>query len=224
MIDFNHMLEAHIKREHKPKGVGKYYPSEIGNCLRKVWYSYKFPQEISMDMLKIFEAGNILHGFVVDVLKSEKHKDIELLQTEFPFKVDVEDFVISGRIDNLILVKANGKEVLVEVKSTSDIGYVNSPKPENIMQLQLYMHLTGVHDGVLLYIDKRNLQSKVFTIPYSEKESLDIIERFKKLHSFLKTEKLPDPEARIFKGEMDWQCRRCEYSGKCYEATPADVL
>ncbi len=225
LIDFDKMLDAHIQREHRPKGIGKYYPSEIGNCLRKVWYTYKFPQEISPELLKIFEAGNILHGFVVEVLKSEKNKDVKLLKTEFPFKHNVDDFQISGRIDNLVLVNASGKEVLIEVKSTGDLGFVMAePKPENVMQLQLYMHLTGIHEGVLLYIDKRNLQSQVFTVPYDEKEAEEIIERFRKLHNCLKGENLPDPEARIFREDMSWMCRRCEYKERCYAATPANIL
>src|SRR3989338_7512894 len=148
MFSFDKILEDQKKREHKPKGIGKYYPSEIGNCLRKVWYSYKFPQEISPDLLKIFEAGNIMHGFVVEVLKSEKNKDVKLLKTEFPFKHKMDDFEISGRIDNLVLVNASGKQVLVEVKSTGDLGFVmTSPKVENVMQLQLYMHFLDIHDG-----------------------------------------------------------------------------
>ncbi len=225
MIDFNKMLEAHIAREHRPKGIGKYYPSEIGNCLRKVWYSYKFPQEVSPDLLKIFEAGNIMHGFVVDVLKSEKHKEVQLLKSEFPFKHKMGDFEISGRIDNLVLVNASGKEVLIEVKSTGDLGFVMSePKPENVMQLQLYMHVLKIHDGVLLYVDKRNLQSQVFTVPYDEDYAKEILDRFKKLHEHLKGEKLPDPEARIMREEMGWMCRRCEYRERCYTATPASVL
>ncbi|HIJ98106.1 TPA: PD-(D/E)XK nuclease family protein [archaeon] len=225
MFSFDKILEDHIKREHKPKGIGKYYPSEIGNCLRKVWYSYKFPQEIDPDLLKIFEAGNLLHGFVVEVLKSERNKDVQLLKSEFPFKEKVDGFEISGRIDNLVLVKSSGKEVLVEVKSTGDLGFVMSePKRENVMQLQLYMHVLGIHDGVLLYIDKRNLQSQMFTVPYDKKFSEEVIEKFKKLDKHLREDKLPDPEARIFRNDMGWMCKRCEYRERCYKATPENIF
>jgi hypothetical protein len=116
MIDFNKMIDAYLKKEHRPKGMGRYFPSEIGICMRKTWYSYKHPQEIKAELLRVFEVGNIMHTFVVEVLKSEKNPDVELLKSEFPFKYDVDDFVISGRIDNLILVKISGKSVLVEVK------------------------------------------------------------------------------------------------------------
>ena len=219
MIDFNKMIDNYLKREHRPKGVGKYYPSEIGICIRKIWYSYKYPQEIRPDLLKIFEVGNILHDFVVNVLKSEKNPEVELLKTEFTFRQDLEEFSISGRVDNLILVKLSGKEVLVEVKSTGDINFVKDAVPHNVDQLQLYMHFTGIHDGILLYIDKKNLNSRIFEIKYTPEEALRLVNRFKDLHKHLAEEKLPDPEARANTKTL-WMCRYCEYRERCYAATP----
>jgi len=107
MINFDEMIDNHLKREHRTKGIGRYFPSEIGTCMRKIWYTYKYPMEVKPELLKIFEVGNIMHDFVVEVLKSEKNPHIELLKSEVPFKEQIEDFLISGRIDNLILVKAD---------------------------------------------------------------------------------------------------------------------
>ncbi len=219
MIDFDKLIDEHIKRESKPKGIGKYYPSEAGSCMRKVWYSYKYPSEIDPDLRKIFKMGDIIHDFVVEVLKSEKTKDVELLESEFPFKEKVEDFLISGRIDNLIKIKASGKIYLVEVKSTKGIQWVNNASPHNVQQLQLYMHFTGVHNGILLYIDKTNLKSKIFEIKYDEAEARRIIERFKKLHKHLVENILPEAEARAHK-ESNWMCKYCEYKERCFKDTP----
>lgn len=220
MIDFNQMIDNHLKREYKPKGIGRYFPSEIGMCLRKIWYSYKFPVEIKPDLLKIFEVGNIMHDFVVEVLKSEKNPDVELLKSEFSFQESIDDFVISGRVDNLILIKLSGKNVLVEVKSTPNIEFVNETSSHHEMQLQLYMHSTGVHNGIILYIDKKNLQSKVFEVKYDENEAREIINRFRILHKHLTTDEIPEPEARSADSKMKWMCRYCEYFEKCYVETP----
>lgn len=220
MIDFNEMIDNHLKKENRPKGIGRYYPSEIGMCLRKVWYSYKFPMEIKPDLLKIFEVGNIMHDFVAEVLKSEKNPHVQLLKSEFPFRKDIDDFTISGRIDNLLLVKASGKEILVEVKSTTDISFVREAAPHNVVQLQLYMHVLGVHNGILLYIDKKNLQSKVFEVPYKKEEAEKIIERFRALHKGIVSDTIPEPEARGSSKTL-WMCRYCEYKDKCYAETPS---
>ncbi|MBS3051049.1 MAG: PD-(D/E)XK nuclease family protein [Candidatus Aenigmarchaeota archaeon] len=219
MIDFDHMIDNHLYKENKPKEIGRYYPSQIGSCLRKVWYSYKLPIDTSPELVKIFELGNIMHDFVVKVLKSEKNPEVELVSTELPFKQEYEDFLVSGRIDNIIVIKASGKSILVEVKSTGNVDYVEDAAPHNVVQLQLYMHVTGIHDGILLYVDKRNLKSKVFPVPYSEQEALNIIGRFKALHKFLKAGVPPDPEAREKRNTI-WMCKYCEYRQKCYEEIP----
>ncbi|MEM7813835.1 MAG: PD-(D/E)XK nuclease family protein [Candidatus Aenigmatarchaeota archaeon] len=214
MIDFNKMIDRFLFREQSPKQAGRYYPSEIGSCLRKVWYSYRFPQSVQPRLLKIFELGNILHDFVVKVMQSEKNSEVELLQFEVPIKLEVEDFVISGRIDDLLLLKANGKQLLVEVKSCKAVSFVREAQPHHAMQLQFYMHATGVHDGILLYIDRSTLESKVFTIPYNPVRASEIILRFKTLHTALAQSILPMAEAK-FNPHMSWMCKFCEYKEKC---------
>jgi CRISPR/Cas system-associated exonuclease Cas4 (RecB family) len=214
MIDFNKMIGRHLEKEQRPKQIGRYYPSEIGGCMRKTWYSYKYPQQIDIELAKIFEVGNIMHGFVVEVLKSEKNREIELLKTEMPFKQDFGEFVVSGRVDDLVLIKENGKSVLIEVKSTKSLEFVKKAQESHRMQLQYYMYATGVHNGLVLYVDKNNLQSKIFEVPFSEKESEEIIQRFKNLHSYLANELLPLPEAKK-NLEKNWMCKFCEYREKC---------
>lgn len=214
MFDFNQMVTNHVERTSRPKSPGRYYPSEIGSCLRKVWYSYKYPQQIQPELLKIFEVGNMLHGFVVEVLKSEKNEEVQLLQSEFPLKIEAKDFTISGRVDDLILVKTSGKTIVIEVKSTKSLAYVNQANQAHEMQLQLYMHATGIHNGIILYIDKSNLQSKQFEIEYSEQQVKGILERFSQLHQLITSNLLPIDEAKKDINKQ-WLCRYCEYSQKC---------
>jgi CRISPR/Cas system-associated exonuclease Cas4 (RecB family) len=214
MIDFDKLFDDFVFRDHKPKTVGRYYPSEVGTCIRKLYYSYKFPKQIKPDLLKIFEVGDILHDFVVRVLRSEKNKDIELLKWEMPFKMDMENFQISGRVDDLLMIKVSGKTVLVEVKSCSFLRYVKKPQKHHVMQLQLYMHAIGVHNGILLYVEKNTLQTKVFTIDFDELIVKEALNRFKELHESLITNNIPVAEAKQ-NGDIKWMCKGCEYKDKC---------
>ena len=214
MINFDEMIDNYLARDSKPKQEGRYYPSEIGSCLRKVWYSYKHPIEVKPDLIKIFEVGNIMHDFVTKVLQSEKNPHVELLKSEVPFRLEIDDFTISGRIDDLLLVKEDGKNVLIEVKSSKNIFYQNEPSHSHVMQLQLYMYATGEHTGVVLYVDKSNLQTKAFEVEYNEATALQIIERFKRLHAALQNNTLPADEAKLAR-ELNWLCRFCEYKDKC---------
>ena len=214
MINFDEMIDNYLFRKFRPKGVGRYYPSEAGMCLRKVWYTYKYPKETEPELLKIFEMGNILHNFVVEVLKSEKNPDVELVESELPVKIQMDDFLVSGRIDDVIIVKSSGKTFLVEVKSCKSLNYIKEPQHHHIMQIQLYMRATGIHNGILLYIQKNDLQSKIFNIPYDKEIAESALERFSALHKYLTEDKLPPQEARN-DSEMSWMCTYCEYKDRC---------
>ncbi len=212
MIDFDRLIDNHLIREHKPKEIGRYYPSEIGSCIRKTWFSYKKPREVKAELLRIFEAGNLLHEFIAEVIDSEKNPEVELLQQEMPVRVEEKDFVISGRIDNLVLVRINGEEVLVEVKSTKYL--YDEPREQHRMQLEFYMYATKIHKGILLYIQKDNLKTKWFDIEYDEKNAERIIERFRALDESLKRDRIPEAEAKL-KEDMRWMCGYCDYREEC---------
>ena len=216
MIDFNKLIDQHIAREQKPKKIGRYYPSEIGKCIRKTWYSYNHPHVVEPELLKIFEAGNLMHDFVADVLRSEKTPEVELLKVEMPLRFENEQFVVSGRIDDVILLKMEGRLVLVEVKSTKNISFVKRADRAHEMQLQFYMRASGIYNGIILYIDKTNLQTKMFEIKFDEKNGNQIIERFESLHKHLTEKKLPVAEAKQ-SVDMKWMCRFCEYKERCDE-------
>jgi CRISPR/Cas system-associated exonuclease Cas4 (RecB family) len=214
MIDFEEMIDNYLFREFKPKTIGRYYPSEIGSCLRKMWYSYKVPKEVEPKLKRIFEVGNIVHGFVVDVLKSEKNPHVELLKTEEPFQMKVDDFVISGRIDDIIELKQNGETILVEAKSAKSTDYVREPSPTYLMQLQLYMHQTKIHKGIILYVEKNTLKSKVFNVNYDERVANEAIERFRKIDKCLKEDSVPFAESKRRVG-WGWMCGYCQYKEEC---------
>ena len=221
MIDFNQLIDKYLHRKTSQKSVGRYYPSEIGSCIRKIWYSYKYPKELDPGVRKIFHMGNMVHDFVVDVLKSEKNSEIELLQSELPLIIDKKDYVLSGRVDNVLLIKKNNEKVLVEVKSTKLLSMIKETQPSHVMQLQLYMHALGIHKGILLYIEKSSLGSKEFTLNYDESKIQEVMTRFETLHQHLVSDKLPDPEAKQ-KKHMNWMCNYCNYRERCDLQCDAD--
>lgn len=214
MVDYDALIGQHLKHEQRPKGVGRYYPSEVGYCLRRVWYSYTNPKPVAEDKARIFEMGNILHSFMVEVFKSERTPEVELLQEEMPVKLDAGDFLVSGRVDDLLLVKDAGRPTLVEVKSTSHLGFVSGVQQPHMMQLQFYMHATGVHNGVVLYVEKNSLKAKAFEMPYDDRVASDAMARFTLLHRALLDNAVPAPEAKQ-REQLSWQCRFCDYRGEC---------
>lgn len=214
MVDFNKLIDTHLAREVSKKNIGRYYPSEIGSCLRKTWYSYKEPKPTDTRLIRIFEAGNMLHEFIEEVLESEKNPEIELLKREMPIKLEHENFTISGRVDNLILAKIENKKFLIEVKSCKYLP--KEFRKEHEMQLQLYMKATDIHNGILLYVQKDNLETASFEIPYDEKKSEKIIERFRALHEHLTEDKIPEAEAKQSEDTI-WMCDKCPWKQQCWQ-------
>ncbi|NIO23185.1 MAG: Dna2/Cas4 domain-containing protein [Candidatus Aenigmarchaeota archaeon] len=217
MIDFEKLIDSHLNREFRPKDIGRYYPSEIGNCLRKVWFSYKKPKEVDKEKLKIFQVGLMLHDFISEVLRSEKTPDVRLIQSEVPFRLNFPEFSVSGRVDDVLIVERDNRKLLVEVKSTKLLSMVREPSLPHVMQIQLYMHALKIPDGMILYVEKPSLKTIQYEIKYDPELVKRILERFHNLHSSLKSEKIPDPEAKLTK-EMEWMCRYCEYVEECGKA------
>ena len=213
MIDFNALIEKHLKVKFKPKKAGRYYPSEIGSCIRKIWYSYMFPKETDAELMKIFKAGTMIHDFVAEVLGSERTPEVKLLKTEVPFSMDFGDFTVSGRVDDILLLSVNNKKLLVEVKSVRFVDRAEPTRP-HIMQLQMYMHALGIHSGFILYIERNSLHSKTFRVDYDPGIIGDIIQRFQMLHESLTSNRLPAPEARE-NPEIGWMCNYCNYREEC---------
>lgn len=213
-VDFDELIDKHLMQERRPKSVGRYYPSEIGYCIRKVWYTYNHPTEIEPELRRVFELGNILHDFIVQVIKSDKTPEVELLQAEMPFKFPFNDFLISGRIDDLMLLKAGRKKILVEVKSSKSVQRIKGPMAHHKTQLQFYMYATRVHNGMLLYVDKTTLETKGFAVKFSPKKAKQILNKFRALHKHLTNNSLPTAEAKK-KKETKWMCSYCEYKEKC---------
>jgi CRISPR/Cas system-associated exonuclease Cas4 (RecB family) len=217
-IDFDALIDRHIARESRPKSIGRYYPSEIGKCIRNVWYSYNHPLEIKPELRRVFEMGNILHDFVIEVLRDGRNGDVRLLEAEMPFKMGFGEgkdaFVVSGRIDDLLLLEASGKKILVEVKSSKSLKYMRGPMNHHMTQLQFYMFATGVHDGILLYVDKSSLETRSFDVKFSDDHAAKIVEKFGRLHKHLVDSSLPSSEAKNDESEK-WMCSYCEYADKC---------
>ena len=211
-IDFDKMIDNYLRREYKKKEIGKYRPSEIVSCLRKVWFSYLYPKEISKEVIRIFEAGNILHDFIAKVLKSEKNPEVELLMNEVPIEIKKDDFTIFGKIDDLILIRIGDRKALVEVKSCKELP--ESPKMMNIQQIQLYMDSIKVYEGYLLYVEKNTLKTRAFKINYNKEIVNALMEKFDTLHKCLKNNVPPIPEGKIFKN-LNYLCKNCEWKNEC---------
>jgi CRISPR-associated exonuclease Cas4 len=211
MID--NLIDSYIKRPEKERKVGTYYPSEIGYCIRRVYLQYKFPKEIDKSVLRIFAVGNIFHEFIAKVLSSAGF-ETHLNERSVCLIDSFDKFILSGRLDDFVVAVKNGKSYVIDVKSTNSISKTKEPSEFHKIQIAPYIKAIGADGGFILYVEKNNLQTKLFKVDNWEKY-LDIaLARGHKLHKALTTNALPFREAKKFNA---WQCDYCQYQKECEE-------
>lgn len=245
LIDMVHTYLKQEREEHAQKRLdenrtGKYYPSSVGQCKRKVVYQMLgYPQgEIDGRNLLIMENGTYFHNRMEDLFS----KMGIMIAPELSLKD--EELRISGRSDAIIWNFINQDKVkdlytdeitlkdkeenvvyqgpasdvlIVEFKSIKDRGYEEyvpktKPKREHEMQLQLYFYLTGIRQGLVYYEDKDNQNQKYFHITYNEQLVNEIVGDIRFIIQCIDEGKLPDREFE----PTSFQCRYCDFRDICH--------
>ena len=157
-------LDTYLTGEFSPMEAGKFYPSALGNtCDRYLYLAYNgFIKERPLDakLQRIFDNGSYLEARMEEYFAN---LDI-LISRELRVKLDYP--VISGRVD-FILAHDVYTEIALELKSINTRGFnalQKSPKPEHIVQLQIYLNLLPMDHGVILYENKNDQQLKAFEL------------------------------------------------------------
>jgi CRISPR/Cas system-associated exonuclease Cas4 (RecB family) len=119
--------------------------------------------------------------------------------------------------DKLVYEGPDNDIMIVELKSISDKGFNylrGKPKEEHVLQLTLYMYLTGIRAGMLLYENKNNQELKEFYVDYDIEMARRIVGQIIYVNEFVDKEELPPREYE----ETDFQCRYCSYKKYCWPA------
>jgi len=203
-IDKSLYREGHVRRDKV------FYASEVGSCKRKIYYKHFDPRNESLYVLKSMMMGTIIHDWIQEKAKEQG--------AETERRVSVPDLetglVISGRIDIL------SEWMPIELKTTSNLRYTVEPSPSHIDQIMLYMCAINAPEGKLVYVDKRNLEMKEFTVTYDKNRVKEILKRMNEIHTKIETKTLPD------KCEKDsaWMCKNCPYGEDCNEDKNLGVI
>jgi len=199
-------LHEKEKNVHKTE-KGVYYPSALGSCLRKQYYTYTLGERVSPEDLVIFATGKGVHetiarafGEVATIEKVEENVSLEVSPA----------IKLKGRID-LLIADYEGKKYLIEAKSTSKTP--DAPFEGHVFQLQVYMQALNYNEGFVLYWNKVTGEIKVFKVQKNEEALKTIFERVKKLDYYVSKNIPPEPEA-IIKGRF-WECEKCPFLELC---------
>ena len=97
---------------------------------------------------------------------------------------------------------------------------LQTPKEENVDQVQLYMHFFKVKKGILLYVNKDNQELKEFVLDYNPLRAENLIENLKQLKVKIDSDIVP---SRIPTYPSDWQCQYCAFKEICKMANEGEM-
>lgn len=145
-------------------------------CIREQVLSLMYKQaqgeNVPQHLIRIFEEGNAIHEkwqrlFIRGGLC--KAEDLDF--TKFYDKYDV-----SYTPDAILTI--DGEKYVCEVKSVNTYQFQKmTSHPTATKQVQMYMHFTGIHKGIILCDDKNTQKFKVFIVKYNPEVIAPFIER-----------------------------------------------
>jgi hypothetical protein len=126
--------------QEKKKVRSSMYASDVGACMRKVWFDF-FPEKYGTDkeieprLARIFENGNAVHERLGGYLKREESIDFR-----DELNVPRNELDVHGRCDGICTV--GGVGIVVEFKSINK-EEMDGPKEEHVDQLTWYLGMFG---------------------------------------------------------------------------------
>jgi len=183
------MIDDYLQNRPKDERAKNcFHPSSLHKSARELYHHYlngDNNQKFESRILRIFDNGHYVHDRLQSYLS-----DIGILkQTEVP--VENEEYEIKGHADGIIEI--NGIKGVLEIKSMNANQFFSSyePKPEHLIQVNVYMFCTNIPRACLLYECKDNQELKEFFV----KQELDILspvlEKIKYVQESIKQNKEP---------------------------------
>lgn len=187
---------------------------DLGNHIHEMFQDYFWDIKILKGTYKCLKCDKLYHdlispescpsGIASHKKSHMKYKEVIMASDKLP---------IRGRCDGILII--DGEEHIVDIKSiqnrtpkTNDRQFTfedletQGPKEAHKVQLMLYMWMSGIKRGHLLYFGINNCQQKTFEVKYDEdliKPYLDEVEALFALAQNLKQGKrveLPAPCGR----------------------------
>ena len=239
----NFILEERLKqveqREEKyGSGRGGFFVTDAGKCPRQVFYDFKVPEKRESPdahSIRRMDVGNYIekrweHYFTeMGLLTSSQNSVNTKNAPEVPF-------VMYGRFDFKI-ADHEGLEYIVELKNVNTWGFKATqqegrPKLDHYYQLQLYMWMTGIHRGWLIYEDKNDQSTEYFYIEYDprvvhgDEKVKGLIHELYELAVLIDEEKTPErcADAKPDGFPCKWKSGQCGYYNFCYDPNHNGII
>jgi len=201
------LIDQFYLEQQKYKEQVRFYVTDAGKCPRAIFFKFKNAPREKMDprLLRIYEKGEYLHRNIFNILYRLKIG----VTTEVPIPAQG---LVAGRADAILSI--NNENYVLDIKSINSMIFKNlkEPKPENVYQIQLYLHYFDIKKGILLYIDKDQQDIKEFLVDYDPNIVNTILKSFTNLKEKIEKNIVPP---RLSDYPQNWQCQYCQFKEIC---------
>lgn len=226
----NLMEKTYLKsrRPDEFKTKKSFAPSSIGYghavCPR-YWYlafdGVEFVETTEARNIAIMQTGTDAHARLQGILKEAGiliAEEVELTYKNPP---------IRGFMDALI--KWNGEAVVGEIKTTGTDAFQHKrlkrkPSPNHLLQILIYMKITGKKKGFILYENRDDLSLVVIEIDWNEKNEAILdkaLEWMRLVYENWENQTLP---VRPYRSQTVKICQNCPLNKACWEDKPEGVV
>lgn len=221
-----HTVAAYIDKHHEEQ-AGRprlhFGVSQAGHhCERYLWLNFRWAisEKFSGRMLRLFRRGHEEERFFIDDLRAIGCEVSDVDKNGRQFNVSFGSHV-SGSIDGVIhsgVPEAPTKPHIAEFKTHSDKSFkdlkdkgVEKSKFQHFVQMQLYMHGTGIDRALYLAVNKNDDELYCERVRYDEAVAVKYLDRAKRIAT---SDRAPD---RCAGASPEWYlCKFCPAYDMCH--------
>lgn len=182
-------IDEYLKtRGRDPREKRCFHPSSLHRPARDLYRMYfdGDQQEVSPRVQRIFDNGSHVHTRLQEYLS----KIGILKQVEVP--VENREYNIRGHADGIIEI--SGAKGVLEIKSINQNQFfaLLAPKPDHLVQLNVYMFCLGIPRGVILYECKNDQELKEFFVKQDDAILKPVLEKIRLVQECIRQGKQPE--------------------------------
>jgi len=130
--------------------------------------------------------------------------------------IKIEEHDIVGSYDGVVLYNAVERILEMKTKDVWAFEKCTEPHARHVIQTQVYMWGSGIHEAVIVYINKNSGELKEFLVEFDKSVINGIIQNIGVVHQALVDEELPNGRCG---GPRDKRAKSCPFKGLCFKGT-----
>jgi hypothetical protein len=174
-------------RDERPNHC--FHPSSLNKSPRDLYWHYlngDNNEKFNSRVLRVFDNGHAVHARLQGYLN-----EIGILK-QMEVSVENTEYEICGHADGIMDI--GGLDGVLEVKSMNSNQFysIYEPKPEHLVQLNVYMFCLGIPRGCLLYECKDNQELEEFYLKQDSAVLEPVLSKIKYVQNCLKEGREPE--------------------------------